>query len=60
MYSFFFPAPPTTSRRCSGGMAAYTRPASTSGRMYLKNRVSSRVRMCAPSTSASLMMMTLP
>ena len=28
--------------------------------MYLKNRVSSRVRMCAPSTSASVIMMTLP
>ena len=47
-----------SSIRCSGGTAANTRPASTIGRMYRWNRVSSRVRMCAPSTSASAMKMT--
>ncbi len=42
-----------SSTRCSGGTAANTRPASSIGRMYRWNRVSSRVLMCAPSTSAS-------
>ena len=31
--SLGFPRPVTTSMRCSGGTAAKTRPASTSGRM---------------------------
>ena len=44
--------------RCSGGTAANTRPASTIGRMYRWNKVSSRVRMWAPSTSASAMKIT--
>ena len=45
---------------CRGGIAAYSRPASISGRMYLANRVISRVRMCEPSTSASAMISTRP
>ena len=48
------------SMRCSGGTAANTRPASIIGRMYRWNSVSSRQRMCAPSTSASAIRMTLP
>ena len=45
---------------CSGGIAAYSRPASITGRMYLANRVISSVRMCEPSTSASAMIRTRP
>ena len=61
VYSVSFGLPRfTTTTRCSGGTAANTRPCSIIGRMYRKNRVSSSVRMWAPSTSASDMMMTLP
>ena len=60
MISFLRRPEPETSMRCRGGTAAKTRPASIMGRMYRKKRVSRRVRMWAPSTSASVMRMTLP
>jgi len=44
----------------SGGCAMKMFPRSSSSRMLRKKKVSSSVRMCAPSTSASVMMITLP
>ena len=43
----------------SGGWAMKRWPASMTGVMWRKKNVSSSVRMCAPSTSASVMRMTL-
>src|SRR3990170_3673088 len=44
----------------SGGWGVKMFPRSSSSRIWRKKKVSSSVRMCAPSTSASVMMMTLP
>ena len=44
----------------SGGCAMNTLPRLISSCMWRKKKVSSRVRMCEPSTSASVMMMILP
>ena len=44
----------------SGGRATNTRPSSTSFRIWRKKKVSSSVRMCWPSTSASVRMTIRP